>query len=278
MTEPTDGQLFDMPEPRTPVELLLSLSGNYTRHNDALALFRPTHASGPELGAHANSAAQLAHESLAAVKAVQDQQLYASADLIDATVRIKQIAYLSSEAARHLAEAQAVVTAASLTNPERTGPPDGVDRQVQLAQELTALAPEAAIESATGIARETQRRRPAAAGASDGLAAAELSALHAAARGHVVMAQSLGRQYVHSRDGRVRIGTLRSLESKGLITREPATAPPAYDNGPAQDRIRLTAGGATAVAALLAAPPTAPASATPAVPPVSATSTPARGR
>lgn len=248
MTEPTDGQLFDVPEPRTPVELLLSLSGNYTRHNDALALFRPTHASGPELGAHANSAAQLAHESLAAVKAVQDQQLYASADLIDATVRIKQIAYLSSEAARHLAEAQAVVTAASLTNPERTGPPDGVDRQVQLAQELTALAPEAAVESATGIARETQRRRPAAAGASDGLAAAELSALHAAARGHVVMAQSLGRQYVHSRDGRVRISTLRSLESKGLITREP----------PPRHRLTTTARPRTASASPPAERPPSP--------------------
>ncbi|MCX5309010.1 hypothetical protein OG304_37135 [Streptomyces sp. NBC_00160] len=92
------------------------------------------------------------------------------------------------------------------------------------------------------------------------------------------MAQSLGRQYVHSRDGRVRIGTLRSLESKGLITREPATAPPAYDNGPAQDRIRLTAGGATAVSALLAAPPTTPASATPAVPPAPATTAPTRSR
>ncbi|MEU9939100.1 hypothetical protein [Streptomyces lavendulae] len=274
----TDDQLFDVPEPRTPVERLLSLAGSYTRHNDALARFRPTPASGPDLSAHANSAAKLAHESLAAVKAIQDQQLYASADLIDATVRIKQIAYLSSEAARHLAEAQAAVTAASLATPKSTSLPDGVDQQVQLAQELTALAPEAAVESATGIARETQRRRPAAAGASDGLAAAELAALHTAARGHVVMTQSLGRQYVHSRDGGVRIGTLRSLEGKGLITREPASAPPAYINGPAQDRIRLTSDGATAVAALLSSPPSTPASATSAVPPAPATSTPTRGR
>ncbi|WP_407836206.1 hypothetical protein ACE1OC_06750 [Streptomyces sp. DSM 116496] len=69
-----------------------------------------------------------------------------------------------------------MVSAASLADPERTGLPDGVDRQVQLAQELTALAPEAAVESATDIARETQRRRPSAAVASDGLAAAELAA------------------------------------------------------------------------------------------------------
>ncbi|MFJ2592233.1 hypothetical protein [Streptomyces erythrochromogenes] len=54
---------------------------------------------------------------------------------------------------------------------------------------------------------------------------------------------------------------MRSLEGKSLIVRAPATARPAFQRGPAQDRIRLTVGGATAVAALLALPPAAPASA-----------------
>lgn len=275
----TDDLLFDVPEPPTPVERLLALAGDVTRHNDALSLFRPTAASGPALGAHADSAAQLANAALTAVQAVHDQQLYASADLIDATVRIKQIAYLSGEAARHLAEAQATVTAAALANPELTGLPDGATEQFQLAQELTALAPEAAVESATGIARETHRRRPSASTATDGLATAELSALHTVARGHVVMARSQGREYVHSRDSSVRIGTLRSLEGKGLIVRAPATAPPAFHGGPAQDRIGLTAGGAAAVAALLALPPAAPASApAPAMPAAHTTTSPARSR
>lgn len=275
----TDDLLFDVPEPPTPVERLLALASDATRHNDALSLFRPTAVPVPVLGAHADSASQLAHTALAAVQAILDQQLYASADLIDAAVRIKQVAYLSGEAARHLAEAQAAVTAAALANPALAGLPDGTVEQIQLAQELTALAPEAAVESATGIARETHRRRPSATTAADGLATAELSALHAVARGHVVMAQSQARQYVHSRDGSVRIGTLRSLEGKGLIVRAPATAAPAFQGGPTQDRIRLTARGAAAVAALLTLPPAAPASATaPAMPSAPTTSGPARNR
>ncbi|MFG2294634.1 hypothetical protein [Streptomyces sp. NPDC048603] len=275
----TDDLLFDVPEPPTPVERLLALAGDVTRHNDALSLFRPTAASGPALGAHADSATQLAHAALTAVQAVRDQQLYASADLIDATVRIKQVAYLSGEAVRHLAEAQATVTASALAHPGLTGLPDGTAEQIQLAQELTALAPEAAVEAAAGIARETHRRRPSATTAADGLAAAELSALHAVARDHVVMARSQGREYVHSRDGSVRINTLRSLEGKGLIVRAPACAPPAFHGGPAQDRIRLTTGGATAVAALLAPPPTAPASAPARPMPTAPTTTgPARSR
>lgn len=274
----TDDLLFDVPEPPTPVERLLALAGDVTRHNDALSLFRPTATLGPALGAHADSATQLAHAALTAVQAVRDQQLYASADLIDATVRIKQVAYLSGEAARHLAEVQAAVTAAALANPELTGLPDTAAEQFQLAQELTALAPEVAVESATGIARETTRLRPSAATAV-GLATAELSALHAVARGHVVMARSQGREYVHSRDGSVRIGTLRSLEGKGLIVRTPATAPPAFHGGPAQDRIGLTVRGASAVAALLAFPPAAPSSATaPAMPSAPTTTGPARSR
>ncbi|MEU3402985.1 hypothetical protein ABZ766_03385 [Streptomyces sp. NPDC006670] len=275
----TDDLLFDVPPTPTPVERLLALACDATRHNDALSLFLPTAASGPALGAHADSAAQLAHAALTAVQAVRDQQLYASADLIDATVRIKQIAYLSGEAARHLAEAQATVTAAAHANPELTGFPDTAAEQFQLAQELTGLAPEAAVESATGIARETQRRRPSATTAADGLATAERSALHTVARGHVVMARSHGREYVHSRRGSVRIATLRSLEGKGLIARAPATAPPAFQGGPAQDRIRLTALGAPAVAALLALPPAAPASApAPAMPAAPTVTGPARSR
>ncbi|MFE2361104.1 hypothetical protein [Streptomyces virginiae] len=275
----TDDLLFDVPEPPTPVERLLALAGDVTRHNDALYLFRPTATSGSALGAHADSAAQLAHAALTAVQAVHDQQLYASADLIDAMVRIKQVTYLSGEAARHLAEAQAAVTAAALADPELTGLPDTAAEQIQLAQELTALAPEAAVESATGIARETHRRRPSATTATDGLATAELSTLHAVARGHVVMARSQGREYVHSRDGSVRIGTLRSLEGKGLIVRAPATAAPAFHGSPAQDRIRLTVRGAAAVAALLTLPPAAPAAApAPAMPAALTTTGPARGR
>ncbi|GHD79518.1 hypothetical protein ACFQL8_19490 [Streptomyces goshikiensis] len=247
----SDDLLFDVSAPPTPVERLLALAGDFTQHNDAFVLLLPALAA-DDLQVLADSAKHLARESLAAVQAVEDQRLYASVALIEATVRTKQLAYLSSAVARHLSEAGAQLTG---TTPTQTEPPaalEGVRDQIQLAQELTLLAPAAAVEAASGVAREVHRRQPSGTPAAAGpLAAAELTALHAAALGLVVMARGMGREYVHSRDHGVRIGTLRSLENKELIAIAPNSAPPAYEGGPPQDRIRLTCGGTTAVAALL---------------------------
>ncbi|MFF0698049.1 hypothetical protein ACFYU4_36105 [Streptomyces tendae] len=66
---------------------------------------------------------------------------------------------------------------------------------------------------------------------------------------------SLARQYVHYRDERVLIGTLRALETKGLAERVPKSAPSAYVGGPLQDRVRLTPAGAIALAAAISSPP-----------------------
>ncbi|MEV6007364.1 hypothetical protein AB0M29_11200 [Streptomyces sp. NPDC051976] len=66
---------------------------------------------------------------------------------------------------------------------------------------------------------------------------------------------SLGRQYVHYRDERVLIGTLRALEAKGLTERVPQSAPSAYVGGPLQDRVRLTPAGTTALATAISSPP-----------------------
>ncbi|MGW2587345.1 hypothetical protein ACWCYZ_39760 [Streptomyces virginiae] len=162
MSSPTDALLFDVPASRPPSEQFLDLAADYTRFNDALGLFRPTAASGPALGAHAASVARLTRAALASVQAVHDQQPYLNPAMVEATVRIKQLAHLSGGAAHHLSEAQAALTGAALADPDGTSLPDSVNLQIQLARELTALAPEAALASATGIARERQRRQPAA--------------------------------------------------------------------------------------------------------------------
>ncbi|MCX5270042.1 hypothetical protein [Streptomyces virginiae] len=278
MSSPTDALLFDVPASRPPSEQLLDLAADYTRFNDALSLFRPTAASGPALGAHSASVARLTRAALASIQAVHDQWPYLNAAMVEATVRIKQLAYLSGGAAHHLSEAQAAVTGAALADPDGTSLPDSVNRQMQLARELTALAPEAALASATGIARETQRRHPTAQSATAGLNAAELAALHATALGQVVVTQSQAREYVHSRTGVVRIGTLRSLEVKGLITRDPATAPPAFDGGPPQDRIRLTSDGVTVTVSVLALPTAAAGPTALSVPRAPTASAPGRAR
>ncbi|MCC2276236.1 hypothetical protein LKL35_12550 [Streptomyces sp. ET3-23] len=267
MTTPSVGALlFDVPAPLTPIERLLVLADHYTHHNDAIDTFRLSSSSGPDLGTYADSAQRLAHETLAAVKAVQDQQLYESRELIDAVVRLKQLAYLSNEAACHLTNAREALTAppaaAGSTEGERPGVLEQVGRQVRLAGELTALAPQAAVESADRIAREMHRRRPSTGMAVQELNAVQHSALQEVARGHIRVSESLGRQYVHSRDVRVLISTLRSLEAKDLIAREPKSAPPAYTGGPLPDRVRLTSRGTAAVAAFIELSPAARAKAT----------------
>ncbi|MDX3855629.1 hypothetical protein [Streptomyces sp. AK02-01A] len=88
------------------------------------------------------------------------------------------------------------------------------------------------------------------------LTATQHTALWEIACGHVVATSSLGRRYVHYRDERVLIGTLRSLEANGLTEHVPKSASSAYVGGPLQDRIRITAAGTTALAAAISRPPT----------------------
>lgn len=194
-------------------------------------------------------------------------------------MRLKQLAYLSTEAARHLADAQDTLTApARDTGTERPAVPEAVGQRVQLARELTALAPEAAVESAGRIAGEMRRRQTPSGAPSEELTAVQRAALRAVARVHVVVNSSLDRHYVHSRDTRVPISTLRSLEAKDLVEREPKSAPPAYLRGPLQDRVRLTSGGAAAFAAFIALPPATAAGPTATARPAPTTPTPARTR
>ncbi|KOU34670.1 hypothetical protein ADK54_40200 [Streptomyces sp. WM6378] len=254
--------LFDVPVPSTPVERLLILAGHFTRHNDTLDLL-PSSSTGPDLAAHTASAQHLADQTRAAIKAVEDQQLYASTELIAAVVRLKQLTYLSGEAARHLTGIATVPRASAPVTPGGLADTPGtVQERITLARELTALAPEAAVESATRIAREIRRRRPSTATAAQEPTAVQHSALQEIVRGHIAATESFGRQYVHSRDTQGLMGALRSLETKGLITREAKSAPPAYYGGPPPDRVRLTTPGTTALAARIGLRPAASAAPT----------------
>ncbi|AJE87401.1 hypothetical protein SLNWT_7025 [Streptomyces albus] len=226
-TPPADSLLFDVTAPATPVERLLLLAEQYVRHNDTL----DCHLSvGPPSGAdaHADSAQRLASATRTAVKAITDEELYRSSTLVDTIARLTQLAFLSAASADH--------------------PPAA-------ARELTALAPEAAVECAAHLAAEIRRRHRSPHDASgQHLTTAQYTALAEIARGHLVTASSLGRQYVHYRDHRVPISTVRSLEAKDLAERTPNSAAPASAYGPLQDRVRLTAAGVTAFAAALSLP------------------------
>ncbi|MCY0942323.1 hypothetical protein [Streptomyces antarcticus] len=261
------------PSPGTasPVVRLLALADQFTQHNDLLARLRPAY--GAARG-HA-SAAFLASACTEAVQAIQGHPIPATAAVEEATIRIKQLAYLTAGAAHHLAEAKGSLGAPASV-PEQARATREISQQIALAQELTALGPIAAVEAATTIAVEIHRSSPGTAAVH--LTPAERTALHAAARGHLAIGGSGDREHVHSRSDSVRIDTVLALEQRGLTSREPTSAPPAFDGGPPPDRVRLTFSGAMAVAAQLGRAPHASALTTTPVPSAHVTPAPARTR
>lgn len=240
MTEPpADTFLFEIPAPPTPVERLLLLAGQYTLHNDTLDLGLAA-STDPDPATHVASARRLASETSTAISAVIDQQPHINPDLSDALVRLSQLAYLSAQSGH----------------------------DPRMARDLTALAPEAIVNSAARIAQELGRGRSGASTAQkEHLTPLRCLALYEIARGHVVVTESVDRQYVHSRGIRVPISTVRHLESHGLINRAGGSAAPAFKGGPPQDRVRLTPAGVTAVASFIGLPPASTSTPTGVVPP-----------
>jgi hypothetical protein len=175
-----------------------------------------------------------------AVRAIHGQRLYESAELAETVVRLKQLAFLSAASADH---------------------------GVQVAHELTALAPQTAVGCAVSLGAETRRRRGASAIAPDvRLTSDQRSALVQIASGHVAASSSLGREFTRSREPKVLMSTLRTLESKDLAERTPNSAQPAYHGGPPQDRVRLTPAGITVLASGIGLPAAGPGTALGATP------------
>jgi hypothetical protein len=257
MTTPSDDALLfdvDVPAPPTPVGRLLALADLYTQHNDKVDLLLFGRAEEQDPSDYAASARRLERESLAAVKAIQDQRLRASDRLSDAVVRLKQLAYLSGGATRYLTAGQQALPPAD-TEHERPGLHRRVGRYAWLARELTALAPREAVECAARIAGEMRRRSPAGTTADD-LGPEQRGVLLEVACGHICVARDLGRQHVYFRYTFVGVDMLRQLEAQGLISREAASAPPSFRGGLPRDRVRLTARGIAALGALIEPPPT----------------------
>ncbi|MFW6724154.1 hypothetical protein ACHZ98_29200 [Streptomyces sp. MAR4 CNY-716] len=228
--------LFDVP---TPVERLLRLAGHYTRHNDMLDLFTAELDVGaaPGDGAHAASAQQLAYDTRAAITAIRAERLYASTEMTETLARLTQLAFLSTASASY---------------------------DVRTARDLTALAADASVDCAAVLAAEMRRRGAKATAPKDRLSAEQRTALTEIARGHVTISNLFDRERAQSRrQTRVRLSTLRALEKQHLTDRDHSCAPATYIGGPAQDRVRLTPAGVTALACVIELPP-APAATAPA--------------
>ncbi|MFI1677392.1 hypothetical protein [Streptomyces sp. NPDC020607] len=225
MTTPSyEGVLFEVP---TPVEQLLHLAGECTRHNDAIDVHLSTGAGAGSV-AHAASARTLAHDTHAALRAIRDQRLNNSMELAHTQIRLRQLGFLSAVSA---------------------------DYNPAAARELTALATDTVMDSASAVALQMLRRDPTGHRAPAArLTPIQHSALEQIARGHVVANSSLGREYTRSHEPKISMSTLRSLEAENLAERAPATACPPYHGGPLQDRVRLTPAGIATLATVLARP------------------------
>ncbi|MFE4664516.1 hypothetical protein ACFRI7_11880 [Streptomyces sp. NPDC056716] len=238
--------LFDMDVPRspTPVEQLLALAGLHTRHNDRIDLLLHGHPHpGPDT--YTASAHGLERETLACVRAIQQQRLPAVEPVPSTLVRLRQIAYLSGGAARYLGTAQH-----SLPTEDEPGLPldrrRGAGQMVALARELTALASPAIIESAVHLAPRFRTQAPGRAAAVDG---SQRGVLLMVARGHLTIVGQGDRVYGDSVP--VDAQALHSLHDQRLLISEPASVPPLFPGGPLRDRAHLTALGISALSTIL---------------------------
>ncbi|MGW6742861.1 hypothetical protein ACWGDX_19415 [Streptomyces sp. NPDC055025] len=237
-------------------ERLLILADAFTRHNDTLATLDPTKAtSAAVLRPHVLALQSLARDTLTARDAANSQSLHRSTDVCDTEIRLTQLAFLTIAAADHLLDAEDIIDAAraDAETPGRDDPHSylhalmDAGRQIHMARDLTALAPETTARLAETLAAELHRQgrnTPVPATAQHiVLSPAQQSALRAVARGQVQVSEAAGKERVSSRDGRLPITTIRVLEAKDLLKRRDRP------NAPGQQRLRLTAAGRQTLAA-----------------------------
>ncbi|MFD4829148.1 hypothetical protein ACFWPV_04715 [Streptomyces uncialis] len=276
MTSPV-ADLAAGPEERLP-ERLLALAEQFTRHNDALRMVRiGERTPATAVLVHLSLTRELAHQTGDLYEAVYRLPLHHPGEGRDARIRLQHLAHLTTEAAGHLIDAGDAIDRArdqatsigEVLVPNRHMPRSADDRLV-LARDLTALGPRTCAETAHTITTEMVRlatvhphlaRHASVAAflryAPTRLSATQNHALHAIAAGHVTISTHHSRSHVTNRTG-LTLATLRSLENRGLLHREP------LPRTTTEHRLHLTAAGRTALTSAAAhqAPP-APASARP---------------
>ncbi|MFJ9712840.1 hypothetical protein [Streptomyces sp. NPDC101234] len=255
-----------MTNPTVPAEHLLALAADFTRHNDALAEIRLT-AGGPATALnHQTSLTQhLSDSALHIVDVLNEQPMYHSPAIHAVYARVKQLAQLTVTAADHL------LNAADILEVTRAGIPvhddgllltsrqalDEARSRLTLVRDLTALGTTDALATAELFVAERRRRGARPLHQPPALSTAQGVALRAVALGAVTITDD--RPIIRSDGVRVSISTIRSLESRGLVTREPC--PRQHHD----ERVHLTTDGSRGLAATFGLPrPTVPTVARPA--------------
>ncbi|MFF3125894.1 hypothetical protein ACFVRD_27005 [Streptomyces sp. NPDC057908] len=233
--------LFDLP---TLPERLLALADEFICHNDALGEVSTADVRAAALRQHIPSTHALAARALEVRESVE-RMLRSTPAVVDASLRLQEIAFLSTGAVDELLGALSLVRAGK----------DGADNRIHMAANLTALGAATSVDLAETLAVEMRRQRvPLTGEAAPQLSSKDVTALRAVARGKAHITLMLGRQYITAEDGSTKVSTttVRSLESRFLLHRggEPQESVP--------QRLRLTASGMRTLAGTFGqAPPPA---------------------
>ncbi|MEU0844039.1 hypothetical protein ABZ370_31810 [Streptomyces sp. NPDC005962] len=244
-----------MTDPTVPAcEQLLLLAADFTRHNDALTRLRLTGSSPTTALTHQTALTQhLAYSALHIVDAIDAQSMYHSPAIRTVYARVRQLAYLATDAADHLLDAVDILDSARAGLPAQGVPlvtyeqaMDEAGSRLALVRDLTALGAHDAVTAAELVVTDRRRRGVSPLHQPPALSAAQDAALRAIAQGEVTIA--FGKPYVRRDDIRLSISTVRSLESRGLVAREPC---PLWLH---DERVHLTADGCRGLAATFGRP------------------------
>jgi hypothetical protein len=256
-----------LPDLSLPERLLL-LGADFTRHHDVLLRLNSAHPAHATVAAaeHLPAAQTLARGALDAREAIRAAPgLHSSPDIERAVTRMTQLATLAVVAADHLLDAVDLLSTAVFPNAGQkaatglTGPQRAeAAHHIRLAEQLTGLGAEDCLGAAGFLARALRRQHPGVFRPPPALSPAQQAALEAVAAGRVTLDRQEDKVLVERGTGRIAITTIRSLESRGLVRREPC-ALWLHDERP-----HLTTDGCTALAAALGRPRSAPRTALPA--------------
>ncbi|MFF5438882.1 hypothetical protein [Streptomyces achromogenes] len=258
-----------LPDLSLPERLLL-LGADFTRHHDVVVRLNSAHPAHATVGAaeHLPAAQTLARGALDAREAIRAAPgLAPSPDVERAVTRMTQLATLAVLAADHLLDAIDLLSTAVFPSPGQKAATGltGTEtteaaHHIRLAEQLTGLGAEDCLAAAGLLARELRRQHPGFFRPPPALSPAQQAALEAVAAGRVTLDQQEDKVLVERGTGRIAITTLRSMESRGLVRREPC-ALWLHDERP-----HLTAEGCQALSAALTArgrPRSAPPAAVP---------------
>jgi hypothetical protein len=237
-----------MTNPTAPAEHLLMLAADFTRHNDALAAIH-LGASSPAtaLTHQADLTQHLAESALHIVNVLNAQPMYRSRVIRAVYARVQQLAQLATSGSPWTSS-----TTTAPESPARRKPAPGRSRQPRDPRtNQTALGAPDALTTAELYVTERRHQGDHPVRQPPALTHAQHVALRAVAQGEVTITAD-GKAYVRRGDLRVSISTIRSLEARGLVAREPCHL--GLGLGLGDERVHLTPDGSRHLAAAFGRP------------------------